>query len=115
MKNSTEDRVLCSGKKLKEEGQAAVLKSSDEWSDDVLKVLKKFCERRKKGGKPEFVFEEFRYFCWKTGVNQPSCPNVWGALSSRAASLGLIRKTGKMIPACSRRTHAHPVNVWRVL
>lgn len=110
-----DDTGSLTGQDLKKAGQAIVLTLSHDWVDVAFDTLRKFCRRRKREGRPEFVFEEFRYFCWSAGMKQPRSPNAWGALSSRAESCGLIKKTGKTKPARSLRTHGHSVNVWSAL
>ena len=104
-----------SGEDRKRLGQAAVLKPAYEWKDHAMHELRLFCLDRKKQGGPEFAFEEFRRWCLERGVIQPRSHKAWGALASVAAREGVIEDTGDYRKAVSRRTHAHPVKVWRVV
>ena len=106
--------IVTSGQDRKRLGQAAVLESAYEWKDHAMHELRLFCLDRKKG-KPEFAFEEFRRWCLERGVIQPRSHKAWGALASVAAREGVIEDTGDYLKAVSRRTHAHPVKVWRAV
>ena len=105
--------IVTSGEDRKRTGQQLVL-AFDDWKIHALYELRLFCIERKRHGYPEFAFEEFRQVCADQNM-LPRHPNAWGALASAAAKEGIIEDTGKYRRAVSRKTHSHPVKVWRSL
>lgn len=106
--------IVTSGEDQKRTGRQLVLAFDDLWKSRVTHELRIFCIGRKKQGKPEFAFEEFRRVCAAQNIF-PRHHNAWGALASAAAKEGIIEDTGKYRKAVSKRTHAHPVRIWRAV
>lgn len=67
---------------------------------------------RADGGGGEFKMEFFRYWCEKRGFI-PTNHHAWGALTAAAVRAGIIKWTGRYAEASSKKTHAHPVKVWK--
>lgn len=92
----------------RERGMSATAIANLRWIATTLEHLEAFAR-----GREEFTMEEFRASCAARGLNAPASHHAWGALASAAAKRHLIRFTGRYVNARSKRTHAHPVKVWR--
>lgn len=105
-----------SGKDLKEQGQQlALFNAGPEWLEATLRNLEQFCKERKAANQPEFRFEEFRQVLEQAGADLPHSHKAWGAVPRVAADRKIIAPTSRYEAAQSRRTHAHPVRVWRAM
>lgn len=80
------------------------------WIDTMLGHLRHW---RSPG--TEFQMELFREWVWLNGLPKPTDHHAWGALTRAAVLSRLIVWTGRYDQAASRKTHAHPVKVWRKL
>lgn len=60
-----------------------------------------------------FTLEEYRAHRAAAGLREPESHHAWGALAQAAAKRRVIVFTGQYVNARSKRTHAHPVKVWR--
>lgn len=83
---------LKTGKELRDEGMARSLdnatKDNPEWAEMAFSALLSFAEGY---GKP-FMAEEVRVWaCW---IPNPKSKRAWGAIFSKAARKGIIRKIG---------------------
>lgn len=97
------------GRALKLAGQQAVTEGQP-WADAAIQAMRVFVARH---AKPRFAIEDFRQWAMMGGeIDPPHHHNAWGAITSHAERLGLIRWTGKYRPARSAATHAHPVRVY---
>ena len=101
------------GQQLKEEGMQAVVVGKRLFCENAIHELRKYLLLLSVNKVEVFTFENFRHHYLRAGHEPPSHHNAWGALASRAAREGLIEWTGEYVPAVSRRTHGHPVKVWR--
>ena len=106
---------MLTGQQLKEEGIKIVLSRNEQWSERILRSMKKFAKARKKIGKPMFTFEEFRRWCCGLGIPEPRHHNAWGAVAREAARKGLIEWTGECCQAKAPLAHARIIKVWRVV
>ncbi len=106
---------MLTGHDLKIEGQQLALDYAGvDFKEALPGALKKWCE--KLGRYSEFRFEQFREWALnEKELPEPSKPNAWGAIPTKAASMGLIESTGRYEKATALKTHSHPVQVWRVL
>lgn len=91
----------------KDEGIAAVRESHIVWFTAALHDWVAFVRSRKQA-----TAEEWRAAWFERGMPQPKSPNVWGAVVHHAQHSGLVRHTGRYVPARSPATHSHPVAVW---
>jgi len=78
------------------------------WIAAALERLRAFAQAQ-----GEFRMEQFRAWYIEAGHEMPPKPHAWGALTNIAAERRIIAFTGRYEPAQSKRTHAHPVKVWR--
>lgn len=103
------------GQQLKDEGIKIVISHNEKWLENILRVLKNFCEGRKEQGKPKFAFEEFRRHCRCVNAAEPRHHNAWGSVPREAARKGLIEWTGECCQAKAPLAHARIIKVWRVV
>jgi hypothetical protein len=97
------------GKRLKERGIAiAAANAGEAWMAEAVADFARFV--RDKG---ETTAEQWRYDWLARGEPAPVSHKAYGAVANAARLRGLIRKTGRYVPAQSARTHSHPVTVWR--
>lgn len=96
-------------------GLARTASANTEWLAHCLKCLEQWLARPDKASE-EFPMEFFRSW-WELhylGFRlQPTNHHAWGALARAAREAGLIEWTGRYTQAWSKKTHAHPVKVWR--
>jgi hypothetical protein len=64
-------------------------------------------------GRHEFRIEHFRLWCQINYRPEPSSHHAFGALTHAAVKEGTIEWTGRYALARSKKTHAHPVKIWR--
>jgi len=108
--NHADQLSLPLGRKARDAGLAQTASKNTEWTIANLIALHLFVARR---GNCEFTMEIFRGERQLRNTPAPSSPHAWGALTTAAHRSGLIEWTGRYIQASSKKTHAHPVKVWR--
>lgn len=97
------------GRALKVAGQQAVTEGKP-WAETAIQAMRNFVAFH---AAQMFAIEDFRRWALDGAViDPPHHHNAWGAITSHAERLGLIRWTGKYRPARSAATHAHPVRVY---
>jgi hypothetical protein len=101
------------GRRRKRDGQARVLAGEEArtaWSVRIVEALRRWCA----GRRGELVaIEDFR--AWITPDLEPARHQAWGSVPTMARSLRILEATQERRPAKSVKTHAHPVQLWRVL
>ncbi len=76
------------------------------WADQALDYVKWFAKQGY-----EFRAEHVRDYATKQGLPNPPHARAWGGVIRRAATLGLIHRTG--FASCSNPgAHCAPVGVW---
>jgi hypothetical protein len=106
------------GEEAKQLGmQLALEHAGEKWTADMLEKLRAFCKARKQMGRPFFKFEEFRAVALVSQWPSPPTHKAWGGLASAAANKNhkIISATGEYEKAESKKTHGHPVPIWRAL
>jgi hypothetical protein len=99
------------GADLKAEGQQLALEFSGDWRDLVVAEFRAWASAEREKGLGETTIERFR----AAAKHQPASHKAWGALPGVLCRKGLIEPTGRYVKAVSPRTHAHPVQLWRVV
>lgn len=99
------------GRRMKEQGQdIAADHAGAEWMSIALNMIRQYADLM---GCTGWAVEEYREWALRSGLPEPSSPNVWGSLARIARTRGYIVGTGEYRPARSIRTHHHPVKIWR--
>lgn len=78
------------------------------WIAQALEDLGAFARARGR-----LTLEEYRSNRAARGLPEPTSHHAWGALAQVAAKRRVLVFTGEYQKARSKRTHAHPVKVWR--
>jgi hypothetical protein len=99
---------LAAGRRARDEGLDAAALHNAAWLSKAIDHLRYFASRM-----PTFTMEDFRAHCSSFTFPSPESHHAWGALTQIARKRGVILFTGQYTPAKSKKTHAHPVKVWR--
>ncbi|MEY9435547.1 hypothetical protein [Bradyrhizobium elkanii] len=104
------------GQRRKDRGiKRAIDHASDEWRVAALNMVRAWAAgpgRRRKVG--VFAFETVREWALERGLPPPPDHHAWGGIAQYACRLGIIKFTGKYVPAASPRTHGHAVRLYTV-
>lgn len=97
---------------LAESGMGLVLShQSREWSDFASEVVIAFL----KAHGPATIDDARQYALEVVGVDRPTSPNAWGALTRCMAQRGDIKRTGEFRQATSASSHARWAAVWEAV
>lgn len=99
------------GQKRKLSGQFKVCASNDGWLSTMLDHLPAFLSASRKSD-DGFRMEQFRGYVKSKGLADPAHVNAWGALTTAAQRVGMIRWTGRFGVAMNPSAHARIVKVW---
>lgn len=96
-------------------GMANSASANSEWIAHCLRCMKEYWLVNPSACR-EFPMEFFRSW-WELhylqSPLQPTNHHAWGALTVAAVKAGIIEWTGRYAQASSKKTHAHPVKVWK--
>lgn len=79
-----------------------------DWMDVAIADFVRFVRER-----GETTCEQWRYDWLTCKRPAPASHYAWGALVNIAAKRGLVVNTHRYVKASSKKTHAHPVPLWR--
>lgn len=100
--------LMAEGQKRKEKGMKGVLHQRPVFKELAAKIIEGFVTKGE-SITAERIQIEFM-------AKYPQCPwphpNAWGAVINAAAKRGLIRKTGRYIPAIKPASHGREIRVW---
>lgn len=99
---------LAAAEQARDKGIATTTIRNLRWIAGALTDLATFA-----AGRDTFAMEEYRQHRDERGLEHPATHHAWGALAQVAAKRHIIAFTGQYVPARSKRTHAHPVKLWR--
>lgn len=89
--------------------------TKDEWYAAAQVAFRRYTVLLRNSGIKRFRFEQFReYMTENSFLEPPPHHNHWGSIGRWARKQGLVRETGKFIPAKSPATHKHPVHILEV-
>lgn len=103
-------RSLFESRAERDIGIARVALRNDEWMDRALTFLPAM-----KREQTEVTGEDMRIWLRAHGLDEPTKPNAWGALTRTAVTLGIIADTGRVSQMKAKRSHARRTPVWRFL
>jgi len=113
--NHADQLSLPLGRKARDAGITKSSAANATWIERCLRCLKDYWLVRESACQ-EFPMEFFRTW-WELHYSrsplQPTNHHAWGALTTAAVQRGIIEWTGRYTQASSKKTHAHPVKVWR--
>ncbi|OFE11416.1 hypothetical protein PHACT_12735 [Pseudohongiella acticola] len=97
-----------SGQSRRDAGMNAALDNADfdskGWSDKALGFVRSFPSA-------QFQTEDVRQYATNHGLPVPPSARAWGAVITRAARLGIIRRVGYR-PVSNANAHCTPAAVW---
>ena len=92
------------GDAYKQAGQTLTLENNADWTQEALEALVFIAKR-----KDPLTVDDLRSVI----INEPKSHNCYGALMSKAASMGLIRETGQYTKSTRPEGHSRMIKVWR--
>jgi hypothetical protein len=101
---------LTAARAERDKGLARTGAKNAEWLAQALEDLRAFATHRE-----QFTLEQFRVEAALLRRPEPSSHHAWGALAQAAQAALVVEWTGRYVPAASKKTHAHPVKLWRSL
>lgn len=101
-------QTTLTGKQLRDDGIAKVLKPEAQWQEAALQLLQAYAS-----GVDSFSVEDFREWALHRLYQQPHHLNAWGALVRVAALRRIIVKTGGYAQAKDPAAHARIIALWK--
>jgi hypothetical protein len=108
MMDTSPQRSLFESRAERDIGIARVSLSNESWIEKALAILRvmKCCQHEATG-------EDIRLWLLAHGLEEPTKPHAWGALTRTAVLRGILADTGRVRQMKDKRSHARRTPLWR--
>jgi hypothetical protein len=89
-------------------GIARIAMKNEPWMQRALAMLREMASQE-----VEATGEEMRVWLLAHGLDHPTKPHAWGALTRTAALAGILTDTGRIRQMKIKQSHARRTPIWR--
>lgn len=100
---------LPEGRRQRDAGIAKSRAKNPEWLAQALDLL----PRMRAAGFETCTGEGMRNWLLANGLNEPTSPHAWGALTITAVKRKLLEDTGRVVQMTDAKSHARRTPLWR--
>lgn len=100
--------TLFHAREERDAGIAKTVAKNDSWIERALAKL----PTMKADGYTTATGEGMRLWLLTNGIEEPSSPHAWGALTRTAMKREIIRDTGRVVQMFTKKSHARRTPLW---
>jgi hypothetical protein len=103
----TQEPLHLEARKARDAGIARTTSKNSAWMSKAMELLPHM-KRDHQQTTGEFI----RMWLTMKGLEAPTSPHAWGALTSHAVKAGILKDTGRVMQMTTEKSHARRTPVW---